>query len=143
MPSCPGADGWMFDGEDALGQVDSMSLDNQRNLRLAFARDAAFMAVAEQVGSEMNAWAQKFFGRRTIEDWRKPSSISRRGSSARADSTSTIATFAAPAVTRCLRPSSMRSFYIVHNHEVLWREGRSLRALPAEDPDGRRSGAVQ
>ena len=33
-----GADGWMFDGEDALGQVDSMSLDNQRNLRLAFGR---------------------------------------------------------------------------------------------------------
>ena len=28
-----GADGWMFDGEDALGQVDSMSLDNQRNRR--------------------------------------------------------------------------------------------------------------
>src|ERR1041384_809064 len=23
-----GADGWMFDGEDALGQVDTMSLDN-------------------------------------------------------------------------------------------------------------------
>jgi malate synthase len=27
-----GADGWMFDGEDALGQVQTMSLDNQRNL---------------------------------------------------------------------------------------------------------------
>ncbi|HEY5469544.1 MAG TPA: hypothetical protein VIK07_03405, partial [Bacteroidales bacterium] len=26
-----GADGWMFDGEDALGQTSSMSLDNQRN----------------------------------------------------------------------------------------------------------------
>jgi malate synthase len=33
-----GADGWMFDGEDALGQVDTMSLDNQRNLQLAIAR---------------------------------------------------------------------------------------------------------
>src|SRR5690349_11767935 len=31
-----GADGWMFDGEDALGQVTTMSLDNQRNLKLAF-----------------------------------------------------------------------------------------------------------
>ena len=30
-----GADGWMFDGEDALGQVSTMSLDNQRNLKLA------------------------------------------------------------------------------------------------------------
>src|SRR5688572_18643783 len=29
-----GADGWMFDGEDALGQVSTMSLDNQRNLLL-------------------------------------------------------------------------------------------------------------
>src|SRR6185503_6330465 len=29
-----GADGWMFDAEDALGQVDTMSLDNQRNLKL-------------------------------------------------------------------------------------------------------------
>jgi malate synthase len=25
----------MFDGEDALGQISTMSLDNQRNLRLA------------------------------------------------------------------------------------------------------------
>ncbi len=32
-----GADGWMFDGEDALGQVETMSLDNQRNLKLAIA----------------------------------------------------------------------------------------------------------
>ena len=39
-----GADGWMFDGEDALGQVDTMSLDNQRNLKLAIARDPAFLA---------------------------------------------------------------------------------------------------
>ena len=46
-----GADGWMFDGEDALGQVDSMSLDNQRNLKLAFAGDSRFLAVAEQVAS--------------------------------------------------------------------------------------------
>src|SRR5882757_7932261 len=30
-----GADGWMFDGEDALGQIATMSLDNQRNLKLA------------------------------------------------------------------------------------------------------------
>ena len=35
-----GADGWMFDGEDALRQVSTMSLDNQRNLKLAFARGA-------------------------------------------------------------------------------------------------------
>ncbi|HPB95552.1 MAG TPA: hypothetical protein PKW66_06540, partial [Polyangiaceae bacterium] len=34
-----GADGWMFDGEDALGQISTMSLDNLRNLRLAIAGD--------------------------------------------------------------------------------------------------------
>src|SRR5207237_2247714 len=34
-----GADGWMFDGEDALGQISAMSLDNQRNLRLAIRKD--------------------------------------------------------------------------------------------------------
>ncbi|HVG83024.1 MAG TPA: hypothetical protein VM820_00850 [Vicinamibacterales bacterium] len=66
-----GADGWMFDGEDALGQVSTMSLDNQRSLRLAIHRDAAFLSVAEQVAAEMNRWAQGFFGRSTVEDWRR------------------------------------------------------------------------
>src|SRR5262249_83681 len=41
-----GADGWMFDGEDALGQVSAMSLDNQRNLKLAIHRDPVFTKVA-------------------------------------------------------------------------------------------------
>jgi malate synthase len=66
-----GADGWMFDGEDALGQVSTMSLDNQRNLKLAIRRDPVFMKAAEEVAGEMNRWAQDFFVRRTIEDWRK------------------------------------------------------------------------
>jgi malate synthase len=65
-----GADGWMFDGEDALGQVDTMSLDNQRNLRLAIARDPRFLRVAEEVAGEMNRWAQGFFGRPIVADWR-------------------------------------------------------------------------
>ena|GEM_PF-1873413 len=58
-----GADGWMFDGEDALGQVDTMSLDSQRNLKLAITRDPAFLKVAEPVASEMNRWGQGFLGR--------------------------------------------------------------------------------
>ncbi len=66
-----GADGWMFDGEDALGQILTMSLDNQRNLRLAIDRDAVFMKVAENVAAEMNEWAKGFFGRAIIDDWRK------------------------------------------------------------------------
>jgi malate synthase len=66
-----GADGWMFDGEDALGQVSSMSLDNQRNLKLAYHQDPVFLSAAEQVAGEINAWAADFLGRRTIPDWRR------------------------------------------------------------------------
>ena len=66
-----GADGWMFDGEDALGQVDTMSLDNHRNLKLALARDPLFLEVAEEVADEMNRWAEGFFGHPIIADWRQ------------------------------------------------------------------------
>lgn len=66
-----GADGWMFDGEDALGQITTMSLDNQRNLKLAIGRDAVFLKVAQQVAMEMNRWSQEFFGRPIIADWDK------------------------------------------------------------------------
>jgi malate synthase len=65
-----GADGWMFDGEDALGQVETMSLDNQRNLGLAIARAPMFTQVAESVAREMNDWGRGFFGRDIIADWR-------------------------------------------------------------------------
>ncbi|MBZ0268071.1 malate synthase [bacterium] len=66
-----GADGWMFDGEDALGQVDTMSLDSQRNLKLAIDGDAVFLRVAEAVAGEMNEWARSFLGREIIADWRE------------------------------------------------------------------------
>jgi malate synthase len=66
-----GADGWMFDGEDALGQISTMSLDNQRNLKLAIHRDPVFLKVAEQVAAEMNQWSQGFFGRPVVSDWKK------------------------------------------------------------------------
>jgi malate synthase len=66
-----GADGWMFDGEDALGQITSMSLDNVRNLKLAVNDDPLFLEIAEQVANQMNTWADKFFGRPIIDDWRK------------------------------------------------------------------------
>ena len=65
-----GADGWMFDGEDALGQVSTMSLDNQRSLKLAIDRDPRFLAVAEHVAGQMNAWSDGFFGRAIVPDWR-------------------------------------------------------------------------
>src|ERR1051325_7176785 len=66
-----GADGWMFDGEDALGQIDAMSLDNQRNLKLAIHKDPLFMNVAQNLSNEINKWAKDFLGRETIGDWRK------------------------------------------------------------------------
>jgi malate synthase len=64
-----GADGWMFDGEDALGQIQTMSLDNQRNLKLAIRKDPLFLKVAEAVAVEMNKWASGFLGDNTIGDW--------------------------------------------------------------------------
>ena len=64
-----GADGWMFDGEDALGQIATMSLDNQRNLKLAIARDPVFLAAAEAVSAGMNRWSRDFFGDEKIVDW--------------------------------------------------------------------------
>ena len=64
-----GADGWMFDGEDALGQISAMSLDNQRNLKLAIRKDPIFLKVAEQVAGEMNKWSTGFLGRNIITDW--------------------------------------------------------------------------
>jgi malate synthase len=65
-----GADGWMFDGEDALGQINAMSLDNQRNLKLAIHKGPIFLKVAEEVAGEMNKWAMGFLGRKTINDWK-------------------------------------------------------------------------
>ena len=46
-----------------------MSLDNQRNLRLAIAGDDVFLNAAEQVAAGMNAWGESFFGRAIIDDW--------------------------------------------------------------------------
>ena len=64
-----GADGWMFDGEDALGQISTMSLDNQRNLKLAISAEDIFLQAAEQVANEMNKWSVSFLGQETINDW--------------------------------------------------------------------------
>jgi malate synthase len=120
-----GADGWMFDGEDALGQVDTMSLDNQRNLKVAFARSDLFMTAAEQVAREMNAWGQGFFGRPIIDDWRRQLDFT----------------------TRIFRPRGLHlddrhvrsadgdslgaslvdlALYVVNNHQSLRGEGRSI-----------------
>jgi malate synthase len=120
-----GADGWMFDGEDALGQVSTMSLDNQRNLKLANHGDPLFLKVAERVASEMNQWASGFFGRAIVGDWRRQLGFT----------------------TRIFRPRGLHlddrhirhtggegfsasivdaTLYVVNNHDRLRAEGRSL-----------------
>ena len=120
-----GADGWMFDGEDALGQVSTMSLDNQRSLKLAIDRAPVFLKVAEQVASEMNRWAQGFLGRQTVPDWRKQLDFTTKMFRARglhlddrhvrhADG----AGFSASIVDAAL--------YLANNHQALRRSGASL-----------------
>ena len=44
-----------------LGQIKTMSLDNQRNLKLAIKKDPLFLKVAEVVAAEMNKWSTGFF----------------------------------------------------------------------------------
>ena len=120
-----GADGWMFDGEDALGQVDTMSLDNQRNLRFAIASDPRFLRVAEEVAAEMNQWAQGFFGRPIVADWRRQLDFTTKIFRARAlhlddrhvregDGTG----FSASIVDL--------AFYVVNNHQRLRDSGASI-----------------
>jgi malate synthase len=120
-----GADGWMFDGEDALGQVATMSLDSQRNLRIALAYEEPFLKAAEAVTGEMNAWAEGFLGRRIVTDWRQQLEFT----------------------TRIFRPRGLHlddrhvrdrdgsgfsasivdaALYVASNHRVLRQAGRSL-----------------
>jgi malate synthase len=120
-----GADGWMFDGEDALGQVDAMSLENQRNLNLAIHEDRVFLDTAGQVAAEMNEWARGFLGRPIIDDWRKQLDFTTKIFRVRglhlddrhlreADGTGFSATIAD------LVP------YVVNNHRRLGEEGSSI-----------------
>ena len=120
-----GADGWMFDGEDALGQIGTMSLDNQRNLRLAFAKDEVFLKTAETVAGQMNAWSESFFGREIVPDWRKQLDFTTKIFRARGLHLS----------DRHIRHADGRSFsasivdavlYVVANHESLAKQGSSI-----------------
>ncbi len=120
-----GADGWMFDGEDALGQIQTMSLDNQRNLKLAVAGDPVFLNAAESVAAEMNAWATEFFGRRIVKDWKKQLGFTTKLFRARGlhlDDRQVRevggAGFSASIVDICL--------YVVHNHRRLLDSGSSI-----------------
>ena len=120
-----GADGWMFDGEDALGQVATMSLDNQRNLKHAIERSPVFMKVAEDVSGEMNQWADGFFGRQTISDWKRQLDFTTKIFRARGlhldDRHVQVAGgtgFSASIVDAAM--------YVTNNHERLRRSGSSI-----------------
>ncbi|MCZ6695125.1 MAG: malate synthase, partial [Acidobacteria bacterium] len=120
-----GADGWMFDGEDALGQIATMSLDNQRNLKLAIAHDPVFLRAAEQVAGNMNTWAQGFFKRPIIDDWKRQLEFTTKIFRARGlhlDDRHVRCTdgtgFSASIVDVVL--------YVVHNHQALRRDGASI-----------------
>lgn len=120
-----GADGWMFDGEDAMGQVSTMSLDNQRNLKLAFAMDRLFLDVASGVADEMNRWAGGFFGKPIVADWREQLGF-------------TVRIFRARGLhleDRHIREKGGGAFsasiadlalYVANNHAVLRGEGRTI-----------------
>ena len=120
-----GADGWMFDGEDALGQTHSMSLDNQRNLKLAIARDEVFMTAAEGVAGDMNAWADGFFGHPIVNDWSEQLDFTTQIFRARGHHLDDRhirnldgSGFSASIVDTCL--------FIVNNHRPLLKAGRSI-----------------
>ena len=120
-----GADGWMLDGEDALGQTHSMSLDNQRNLKLAIARDEVFMTAAEGVAGDMNAWADGFFGHPIVNDWSEQLDFTTLIFRARGHHLDDRhirnidgSGFSASIVDTCL--------FIVNNHRPLLKAGRSI-----------------
>ena len=127
----------MFDGEDALGQVSTMSLDNQRILKLAFHRDTIFLKVAQQVAGEMNDWARRFLGRPMVHDWNRQLGFT----------------------TKIFRPRGLHlddrhlrwgdgagfsasivdtTLYIVNNYQALQASGAPV-VLPPKNPDGGRS----
>ena len=106
-----------------------------------FIATRVFLKAAEAVAVEMNNWAQGFFGRSIIQDWRT-----------QLDFTTKI--FRARGLhldDRHVRRDGRRRLlgvdrrcrlYVTHNQQRLARVRRVGRALPAEDSDGRGSGAL-
>ncbi len=120
-----GADGWMFDGEDALGQITTMSLDNQRNLRLAIQKDPLFLAVAQQVAGEMNRWAESFLGRKTIGDWKSQLDFTTKIFRARGLHLDDRHIRDADGVAMAASIVDL-TLYVVNNYQALQRAGSSI-----------------
>lgn len=120
-----GADGWMFDGEDALGQVQTMSLDNQRNLKLAISKDTMFLKAAEIVAAEMNQWAMKFFGKSIITDWKEQLNFTTKIFRARGLHLDDRHIRDADGVALAASIVDM-ALYVVNNYEELQKAGSSI-----------------
>ena len=140
-----GADGWMFDGEDALGQVvDDVARQPAQPEAGDRPRRRCSCDVAEQVAAEMNAWARGLL--------RPPD----RRRLARSSSTSRRKIFRARGLhldDRHVRHADgARLLGLDRRRRALRRQqprarcapaGASLVALPAEDPDRRGGGALE
>lgn len=120
-----GADGWMFDGEDALGQIATMSLDNQRNLKLAIHKDPVFLKVAEQVASEMNGWSQGFFGHGTITNWKEQLDFTTKIFRVRGLHLDDRHIFESNEVAMAASIVDM-TIYVVNNYQELQKNGSSI-----------------
>ncbi len=120
-----GADGWMFDGEDALGQIATMSLDNQRNLKLAIHKDTLFLNVAEQVALDMNRWAMAFFGKNIIDDWAAQLNFTTKIFRVRGLHLDDrhILDEHGTAIAACIVDLTL---YVVHNYQALLKAGASI-----------------
>lgn len=118
-----GADGWMFDGEDALGQINTMSLDNLRSLKPDIARDPLFLEVVKEVAVEMNAWARSFLGREIIADPHKQleqTTVIYRARGLHLDDRHLRVD--GEALSASIADLTL---YVVHNHKTLSRRGAS------------------
>ncbi len=120
-----GADGWMFDGEDALGQVNTMSLDNQRNLKLAIKKDSVFLKVAEIVAVEMNRWSMNFFGNEIVSNWEEQLNFTTKIFRARGLHLDDRHVCDANGIAMAASIVDL-TLYVVNNYQVLIKAGSSI-----------------
>ncbi len=120
-----GADGWMFDGEDALGQVSTMSLDNQRNLKLAISKDPVFLQATEVVAAEMNRWSMNFIGHSIITDWKQQLDFTTKLFRARGLHLDDRHMLDAEGVAMAASIVDM-TLYVVNNYQELQKAGSSI-----------------
>eukprot|EP01013_Petalomonas_cantuscygni_P030335 TRINITY_DN56300_c0_g1_i1.p1 TRINITY_DN56300_c0_g1~~TRINITY_DN56300_c0_g1_i1.p1 ORF type:complete len:1398 (-),score=445.34 TRINITY_DN56300_c0_g1_i1:415-4608(-) len=121
-----GADGWMFDGEDAQGQTGTMSLDAQRSLKTAFAFDPKFVNVCEKLTKEMNAWSETFHGEPLFTDLQKQLQFTTRIYRARGLHLDDRHIRSARDGSGFSASITDAVLYVLHNHKTLLAQGRSV-----------------